>query len=318
MSTELHDIGDRAFGAETAEHYAKRAVADARALIEADPGMERWVRPLTRAIRHGRLRMPSLSATTLRVLQLIESPDVDLDELAGVVGCDPALATRIMGVANSTWFRGATEVPNVREALMRMGVREARTLVVVVALRSTLLRAPGLGVMAHKLWLHSLHAAAATQEIANELPPWESCGFLAGLLHDLGQLVVLAYVADLPDLQEDGLEPPEAAVEAILEATHGALGAMVLASWGFPAVFCDAVLAHHDPTLAPPEAALLARAIDVGRSIADRIEAGWPCDPMELDADLRERAAEIGIGLERLADVAADAEATAPTLAKLS
>ncbi len=318
MPTDLHDIGDKAFGTETAERYATLAISDARALIDADPTQERWVHPLIRAIRHGRLRMPSLSATTTRVLQLIESPEVDLDELAGVVGCDPALATRIMGVANSTWFRGATEVPNVREALMRMGVREARTLVVVVALRSTLLRAPGLGLLAQKLWLHSLHAATATQEIANELPPWESSGFLAGLLHDLGQLVVLSFVAELPDWQEDGREPPDSTVEAILEATHAALGAMVLASWGFPAVFCDAVLAHHAPEIAPHEAHLLARAIDVGRTIADRIDTGWPCDPMELDADLRERAAEIGIGLERLADIAAEAEASAPTLAKLS
>ena len=87
---------------------------------------------------------------------------------------------------------------------MRMGVREARTIVVVVALRSTVLRSPGLGDQARQLWKHSLLAASATQEITAELPPWETSGFLAGLLHDLGNLVVLAFVSELPAWQEDG------------------------------------------------------------------------------------------------------------------
>ena len=67
--------------------------------------------PLVRAIRRKRLRLPALSATTHRVVRLIEAADVDLDELASAVSGDPVLATRIMGVANSTYFRGATEVP---------------------------------------------------------------------------------------------------------------------------------------------------------------------------------------------------------------
>ena len=160
-----------------------------------------------RAILRKRLRLLALSPTTNRVIQLIESPDGDVDSLAPAVSGDPVLATRIMGVANSSYFRGATEVPNVREALMRMGIREARTLVVVVALRSTLLRSPGLGELAQKLWRHSLLSASGTQEIMQEIPPWQNSGFLAGLLHDLGQLVVLAFVAELPAWQDDGASP---------------------------------------------------------------------------------------------------------------
>ena len=82
------------------------------------------------------------------MLRLIDSPDVKLGELAEAVSGDPMLSTRIMGVANSSYFRGASEVLSVRDALVRMGVREARTLVGVVALRSTLLRSPGLGQLA--------------------------------------------------------------------------------------------------------------------------------------------------------------------------
>jgi len=314
---DIADTGDEGLGDHSSELYAQSAVAGAHALIRMDPKQERWVNPLVRAILRKRLRLPALSPTTHRVIKLIESPDVDVDSLAQAVSGDPVLATRIMGVANSSYFRGATEVPNVHEALMRMGIREARTLVVVVALRSTLLRAPGLGDLAQKLWRHSLLSASATQEITQEIPPWQNSGFLAGLLHDLGQLVVLAFVAELPAWQDDGSEPSAATVESIIDATHASLGAMVLASWGFPESFCEAIHAHHDPTLAEGDAAILAQAMDLGHQIANQIEAGWPADARELDEDTMKAAAQLGLDVDRLVDIAADAEANLQALSKL-
>lgn len=318
MSVEAVEIGDEGLGEHAAGGYADAAIAGARELIESDPGQERWVTPLVRAIKRKRLRLPSLSPTTHRVVRLIEQAEVDLDELAQAVNGDPVLATRIMGVANSSYFRGATEVPNVREALMRMGVREARTLVVVVALRSTLLRSPGLGERAQQLWRHSLLTASAAQEIAQEIPPWETTGFLAGLLHDLGQLVVLAFVAELPAWQDDGASPSDASVDAMLEATHPALGAMVLASWGFPAAFCDAILGHHDADGITGDAQGLAQAIDLGHTIANRIADGFPESADEMDPELLEKGERVGLDGPRIIDVAEEAETNLEALSKLA
>ena len=318
MSVEVEDIGDEGIGERSGASYVDAAIAHARALVELDPGQERWVTPLIRAIKRKRLRLPALSSTTHRVVQLIESPEVDLDELAVAVNGDPVLATRLMGVANSSYFRGSTEVPNVREALMRMGVREARTLVVVVALRSTLtLRSPGLGQLAQEMWKHSLLTASATQEVTLELPPWQNSGFLAGLLHDLGQLVVLAFVSELPAWQEDGTEPSRETVDAMREATHASLGAMVLASWGFPNAFCDAILAHHDGDAAEGDAVLLAHSIDLGHRIANQIVAGWPQDLSQLEESMVALAARLGLDSDRLAEIAADSEANFEALSKL-
>lgn len=318
MSVDAAEIGAEGLGEHSTDDFVEAAAARARELALRDPSQERWVMPLVRAILRGRLRLPSLSPTTHRVVRLVEASDVDLDELASVVSGDPVLATRIMGVANSTHFRGATEVPNVREALMRMGVREARTLIVVVALRSTLLRSHGLGERANQHWRHSLLTASATQAIAQELPPWETTGFLAGLLHDLGQLVVFAFVAELPAWQDDGAEPSPETVDAILEATHAELGAMVLASWGFPEAFCEAVSAHHAPDAAEGEAALLARAIELGHSIAHRIDEGWPDDAEEVDATLCGLGEALGLDAERLCEIAAEAQENLEALSKIA
>ncbi len=189
---------------------------------------------------------------------------------------------------------------------------------VVVALRSTLLRSPGLGEAAHRLWKHSLLAASATQEIASELPPWETAGFLAGLLHDLGQLVVLGFVAELPAWQEDGSDPSAETVDKILDATHAPLGAMVLASWGFPEAFCEAVLTHHDSSQATENTISLAGAMELGHRIANQIEEGWPSDCGDLPEFLISLGARAGLDVDRLADVAAEAEANLEALTKLS
>ena len=317
MTVGVEEIGDEGLGSRTNERFVRAAIEGARDLAERDEDQVRWTAPLVRAIKRKRLRLPSLSPTVHRVVKLIESQEVDLDELADAVSGDPVLATRIMGVANSSYFRGATEVPNVRDALMRMGVREARTIVIVVALRATVMRSPGLGDLASALWKHSLLAASATQEIAAELPPWETAGFLAGLVHDLGKLVVLAFAAELPAWQDDGAEPGPEVIELMMEATHAELGAMVLASWGFPEAFCEAVLLHHDASRATGDAASLARAVEVGNRIATQIEKGWPDDVSNLDDTLLEPAARLGIDADRLADIAMEAETNFETLSKL-
>ncbi|HEB88750.1 MAG TPA: HDOD domain-containing protein [Deltaproteobacteria bacterium] len=317
MTVGVEEISDEGLGSRSNERFVEAAVGAARGLAERDPEMARWTAPLVRAIKRRRLRLPSLSPTVHRVVKLIESQEVDLDELADAVSGDPVLATRIMGVANSSYFRGATEVPNVRDALMRMGVREARTIVIVVALRATVMRSPGLGDMASVLWKHSLLAASATQEITAELPPWETAGFLAGLVHDLGKLVVLAFAAELPAWQDDGAEPGSAVVEAMMAATHAELGAMVLASWAFPEPFCEAVLLHHDASQAVGDAGSLAIAVEVGNRIASQIEQGWPEDAAELDETLVERATRLGVDPPRLSDIAMEAETNFEALSKL-
>ncbi len=318
MAAGVDEIDNEGLGSRPNERYAEAAIGDVQELAERDASLVRWTKPFVRAIKRKRLRLPSLSPTVDRVVRLIESSEVDLDELADAVNGDPVLATRIMGVANSSYFRGATEVPNVREALMRMGVREARTIVVVVALRATVLRSPGLGDQATKLWKHSLLTASATQEIAAELPPWESSGFLAGLLHDLGKLVVLAFVSELPAWQEDGAEPSLKTVEAICESTHASLGAMVLASWGFPETFCDAILSHHESSQAAEECASLATAVEIGHRIAVAIEEGWPDEQADLDEELLSVGARLGIDGPRLFELASEAEASFEALSKLS
>ena len=318
MATDVEELCEERLGSISNARFEQAAIASASAYLESEPSQECWITPLIRAIERRRLRLPSLSPTVHRVVEIIESSEVDLGELAAAISGDPVLATRIIGAANSSYFRGETQVSNIRAALTRMGISEARTIVIVVALRAMVLRSPGIGAAATTLWRHSLLTAAAAQEISSELPPWETSGFLAGLVHDLGRLVILAFASELPAWQEDGSLPSPELIEAISAATHAPLGALVLASWGFPTDFVEAILNHHDSARQTGPAGDLARVVQLGHRIAGQIEAGWPEDPAQLDEELSESAGKLGLTPERLADIAVESEASFEALNKLS
>ena len=317
----MTSVADQAGTSDLGESWNARFEAAAIGRLEEvsqdDELLARWAQQLIRAIQKHRLRVPTLSPTVHRIVEIIESPEVDLDDLADAVSGDPTLATRIMGVANSSFFRGATAVVNVREALMRMGVREARTIVVVVALRATVLRSSSHGPAAAALWRHSLLTAAATQEVTAELPAWETAGFLAGLVHDIGQLVIFAFVSELAEVRDDFEDAGDDLIAALSNTCHAELGALVLASWRFPEPFCEAVAAHHDPESTESATRDLARAIRLGHRVAHQIDAGWPQEAADLAGGVTESGQLLGLDADRLTDIAMEAEANFEALDKL-
>lgn len=311
-------------------YFEGEVLTRARSLIEANGIDASWVRPLIRAVERRRLRLPTLSTSVSRVIELVESPDANLDELASVVSQDPGLATRIMGVANSSFFRGAAAVENVHDALMRMGMREARTILIVVSLRSVVLRAPGQGQGHGKdptaLWRHSLRTATLTHELASECPPWAASGFLVGMVHDLGQLVLQAYFSELPAWRDDGLAPDKSVCETLEDALHSPLGAFVLSTWGFGESLSLAVLNHHSSAAASEDVAAktdepvaqLTTLLDLGNRIAEAVETDWPESVEDIDPALLELASQLGVSDERLFELVSEADVNFQALSKLS
>lgn len=322
MATDIDALSHSDTGAVQNTFFEEAVIARARALAAEGKVDGRWVRPLERAIARERLRVPVFPATVSRVIELVEAVNVDLAELADVVSQDPGLAARVIGVANSSYFRGATDVENVRDALMRMGIREARTIIIVVSLRSVVLRSIGQGSDATSLWRHSLLTAAVAQEVSAERPPWEQVGFLAGVLHDLGRLILHAYFADLEaagKLKEESGEPAAArTMDRMMCDLHASLGAYVLATWGFAEPFCLAVLHHEEASACEGPAGDLALVLEFSNRLAQAIEQGWPEGPEEIAPELIAFAETLGYTPEMLWDLAIDASASFEALAKIS
>ena len=142
----------------------------------------------------GPLPMPH---AVLQVQRLIDSPDCQLEELARAIEQDPALATKIVGIANSPLYAGMQPIRTVQAAVLRIGLYETRNITMAIGLHSKVFRVRGLEGETARLWRHALAASIATRAIAAEVGLNLGLGYLGGLLHEVGSVAILTIVADV-------------------------------------------------------------------------------------------------------------------------
>lgn len=198
--------------------------------------------------------LPALPKIAHEILSLKLSADESNDLLLRLVKKDPAILARVIGMANSPLFGATKKIETVGGAATVLGINRIKMVALGFAMISSLKRKPpGLLDVAY-LWQHSMVVALAMDELSKAMlperrPPEEEI-YLAGLLHDIGFLV-LEYVD--PDLSDrfhaarlgTGAERPLTELEAeLLETNHCELGALLAEHWGLPETIV-AVLRHH-------------------------------------------------------------------------
>lgn len=213
--------------------------------------------PIARAIES--LHLPAMPQILLRFLDEAGSDQASMETLAELVMRDPALSARVLTVANSAAFRRGSELRSIKQSLIALGTRMVRTIASCLVVQNVFSVLPG--AKAQDLagfWRHSLFVAELSRATAQALGRGDAeCeeAYLAGLLHDVGQLVLLgglgkAYGTLLlrSESEEDlvGNERPALATD------HSAVGAWLVDQWQLPSLMADAILFHH---MAPHEVA---------------------------------------------------------------
>ncbi len=198
--------------------------------------------------------LPGLPELYRRVVAELDSEDPSLKRIGQIIERDVAMTAKILQIVNSALFGLRTYVCDAAQAVAILGLDTIKTLVlsleVFAAFDSDLMRSVGIDA----LWRHSLATAMLAKRIAES----EGCSrsiaeqcFLAGMLHDVGKLVFWAnlpreYLRVRRQANDDGVALAEAERRR-LGASHGQVGAYLLATWGFPASVVDAVAWHDSP-----------------------------------------------------------------------
>jgi CheY-like chemotaxis protein len=178
--------------------------------------------------------LPSLPRIYGDLTAALESPNCGSQEIAAVVCRDPALAAKVLQLVNSSFFGLPRQVTSLPEAVSYLGVTTLRSLVLsteAMSLFRPAARAAGLDVDA----LATRAAATATEAARLAAPEYRSDAFTAGLLSDVGLLLLAAKAPEM--LRRD---------EAELGFSHGGLGAYLLGLWGLAPGVVEAVAFHHD------------------------------------------------------------------------
>ena len=249
------------------------------------------------------------------LIERVSSPDFSLDEVRRLVESDPALAARIMRVANSAAYRAHGPCASVAQAIVRLGAMHLSGLAVAM---SALTFFNDLGGVGQRIRDHSAGTAVVARELAMCLDQGALSGqvFLAGLLHDLGKLLLIqsgdvGYAAMVAqELSPCNLHLRE---QALWGFDHATLGAHVLLSWKIPEPIPQLIASHHQPKGGQGGASGLAQALDLLR-LADVVDwlLGQGC---AADSPWVRRVAEspdgvrVGLGEETLPSLWSDLRA---------
>jgi HD-like signal output (HDOD) protein len=176
--------------------------------------------------------LPSLPDVAIRIGEAVNDDNADARKVASVIETDPAIALKMLKAANSARFGGVSQIATVTEAVARLGLQNTRFLVITFALRELFRTdSKALANRMSALWEHSRRIAAFTrvlgEKVEKRFNPHES--LLAGLVHDIGGLAVIAYARDFPEVAGN-----PAALESSIAALRTQLGGMILSKWQVP------------------------------------------------------------------------------------
>jgi diguanylate cyclase (GGDEF)-like protein len=198
---------------------------------------------------------PTPPPVAMQVLQLAQDPEIELGRVADAVSADPAIAAKVMRIANSAMYARRRQCSNLRQALITLGLNATLTLALSFALVSALNRPGGFNFQAY--WRRTILSAAWGKLLATELGQRNAEEvFLAALLQDLGMLVIDKL---WPEVYE-GIAPFKIEHARLCQheqncigSDHRSIGAALLKIWNMPPSLVQGVQHSHDPSAAGVE-----------------------------------------------------------------
>jgi putative nucleotidyltransferase with HDIG domain len=210
----------------------------------------------------GRLRPLPTSAT--RILNALDDPKTNASLISDLVALDQALTAYVLRVANSAGLGYALACSSIKDAVMRLGFKQVRSLVLsTIASGPLSSRLAGYRLGAKELWYHSVATASAAHWLAGVLRyPDTEKAYVAGLLHDIGKLTldqfVLADYNQIIEIMRSRELPMWQVEEQLFGIDHAAVGGLVGTQWQFPEELVAAIRYHHNPSLHRPQQRLAA------------------------------------------------------------
>lgn len=210
--------------------------------------------------------LPAMPAVVSDVLRLTDDPNVDMSKVSQVIEGDPGLAAKILQVSNSSYYGMKQFVGSLKLALVILGVREVRNIVLGISVFETLKDKRADLQIVQQVWDESLELASICKRLTNLLQALtQGEEFVGGLLANIGKMVLLRELADeYKNIYELHRTSPELLLEAELEElgyTHADAAMALCVKWSLPQSIADAMWYQypnpsrpldkaHDPTVA--------------------------------------------------------------------
>jgi HD-like signal output (HDOD) protein/ActR/RegA family two-component response regulator len=218
-------------------------------------------------------KLPAMPKTYGRLQAALAQPSVTAAEIGDIVNADAGIASKVLQITNSAFFRLRKPMVRIKDAVTYLGFATVRNLVLSAEIFSQWRAPEGLSDLdPERLQNHAQCAAAACKALAGGRASPDDA-WLAGLLHDIGYWVL---IQECPKELGKAIQLARAEGLSLVEcerqvtgASHAEIGAYLLGLWGLPYTIIEAVALHHTPTAVTPHGYDLVGALAVSHALLE-------------------------------------------------
>ncbi|MGD9159021.1 MAG: HDOD domain-containing protein [Desulfobacteraceae bacterium] len=236
-------------------------------------------------------KMPSLSTTVTKVLEICNHPNTSPGDLNKVISLDPVLTGKVLKLINSAYYSLPNQVASLTRAIIMLGLNTVKNLALSTAILENLgSTGNSKGLSMDDFWTHSICVGVTAKSVASAVGipvTLRDEYFLTGLLHDLGKIPLNNR---FPEIYMKSLEftsvkqlPLYKTEEIVLGINHMEVGQMIAEKWQLNDSMKESLYYHHNPEEAKEENRLMVSIIALANACANKFETGTAGDIFPKD-----------------------------------
>ncbi|MCR4315731.1 MAG: HDOD domain-containing protein [Planctomycetes bacterium] len=196
--------------------------------------------------------IPTIPTVIAKLNDVLRTPHSNVKDVGAILNQDQALAAKTLRLVNSAYYGFSGKIDNINRAIIILGFNKVRNLALSISVIDLFKGKESSSLNFLAFWEHSIGTAVIAEQLANELESSEvEDAFVAGLLHDLGKLIIALHLKEdqakvVEMMQADNMFSFDAERE-IIGANHGKIGELIAEQWKFPENLARAMGYHHQP-----------------------------------------------------------------------
>jgi putative nucleotidyltransferase with HDIG domain len=199
--------------------------------------------------------LPVLPANIQKITDIMDDESKSAEDISAIIAADQGLTSKVLKIANSAFYGRMNQVVKISESVVVIGILNMKSMLYAIFMEQVYGGAKEEHGMLSKMWLHSISTALLSQKIMEKFNPGEKdAAYTAGLIHDIGELIILKYEPELFDEIMSEVKDEETLSRVTVEETvmgfsHSDLGAAMARKWALPRSIKNAIFFHHNPDI---------------------------------------------------------------------